>query len=163
MVLMLKPSRFLAGAVTTVALVTTGCTSPSDFVFGESPSQDSAQATASITTEPEFGPSPGTSDEVSTETITVDQQEVTVPVGIRLPDVPITYAGDAHLVMASPDKAPVVNRIKESAREAGYELYAEGSGGMVFIGHGNAVLLAAKPHVQLLMWAPEAMKDVLVD
>lgn len=101
------------------------------------------------------------SGEVSLERVTVGDQEVLVPTGLRLPDVEITYADENYIVLASPEKKPVVDRVKESAAAAGYEIHAEGSHGLVLIGHGNAVLLAAKSHVQVVTWGPESMKDIL--
>lgn len=137
-----------------VVLLTTACAGSITAPFSDASGPSPSQAATALENDPG-------SDGVSLETITVGEQQVLIPVGLRLPEVEITHADESYIVMASPEKKPVVDAVKESAVAAGYEIYAEGTHGVVLIGHGNAVLLAAKSQVQMLTWGPESMKDVL--
>lgn len=101
---------------------------------------------------------------VSTETITANQMEIEIPKGIRIPENSlVTSADPTSIMIADADESAVVDMVTASAKEAGYEVYAEVPGGKVFVGHGNAVLLSAFPNAQILTWGPEAMKDVLAN
>lgn len=99
---------------------------------------------------------------VQTERITANEMEMDIPKGLRIPtDALVTQADEANIMMAEEDPDAVVKAVTESAEAAGYELYAEGEGGWVWVGHGNAVYLMAMPQAQMLTWGPEAMKDEL--
>lgn len=103
------------------------------------------------------------SGEVRTGTITIGDEEVTVPEGISLPsDSSVSDATDSYLMLTGADPQPVVTAVKNSAEASGYTTYAEPDAyTTVFVGNGNAVQLRAMPDAQLLTWGPEAMKDVL--
>lgn len=106
----------------------------------------------------------GFTGEISVETITANNMQIEIPTGLRIPeDSLVTQADQTSIMIADADEGPVVDMVKQSAGEAGYEVYAEGQHGTVFVGHGNAVLLSAGPNMQLLTWGPEAMKDVLAN
>ncbi|MGO1385278.1 MAG: hypothetical protein ACTHWA_04065 [Arachnia sp.] len=99
---------------------------------------------------------------VTTDTITANMMDITIPSGLRIPEnTLVTDAQEASIMMAEEDPAAVVAMVESSAAEAGYEVYAEGASGTVYVGNGNAVLFTADSMVQLLTWGPEAMKDVL--
>lgn len=151
---MRKATRLInstAACVAAVSFATVGCSGALGLALGEG--EPSATVSAIATT--------AASDGMQLETIVMGERELTVPLGLRIPDVEVTHADERYIVMTSPEKKPVVDEVKASAIAAGYEVHAEGSHGLVLIGHGNAVLLAAKSHVQMLTWVPEAMKDVL--
>lgn len=112
----------------------------------------------------EGGADEGFTGEISVETITANNMQIEIPTGMRIPeDALVTQADHTSIMIADADEGPVVDMVKQSADEAGYEVYAEGQHGTVFVGHGNAVLLSAGPNMQLLTWGPEAMKDVLAN
>ncbi len=148
----------LAAMVAPVALV--GCS-------GDAP--EPVQPTENMTNPAEAPPVEGSEDEgftgdISVETITANNMQIEIPTGLRIPeDSLVTQADQTSIMIADSDEGPVVSMVKQSADDAGYDVYAEGQHGTVFVGHGNAVLLSAGPNMQLLTWGPEAMKDVLAN
>lgn len=101
---------------------------------------------------------------VTEDTITANLMEMKIPAGIKIPeDTLVTKAEPPLIMMADEDPAAVIEAVESSAKEAGYEIYAEVADGKVFVGNGNAVLFTATPMAQTLTWGPEAMKDVLAD
>lgn len=99
---------------------------------------------------------------VTTETITANNMEIEIPSGLRIPeDTLVTDAQPASIMMADEDPTAVTDMVSKSAKDAGYEVYAEAEGGTVYVGNGNAVLFTAGPMVQMITWGPEEMKDVL--
>lgn len=100
--------------------------------------------------------------DVSTEAITANNMEMQIPTGLRIPEgTLVTEALPNSIMMADEDPAAVMEMVDASAKEAGYEVYAEVPGGKVLVGKGNAVLFTASPQAQQLTWGPEVMKDAL--
>ncbi|MDO5677143.1 MAG: hypothetical protein Q4G35_06505 [Propionibacteriaceae bacterium] len=108
-------------------------------------------------------PDEGFTGDPQTESIKVGPMDVTVPVGIKLPDDSIvTESQDFHLMIIDEDPQHVIDEVRASAETAGYEMYKEiTESKFVLVGHGNAVLLDAVPNAQMMTWGPEAMKDAL--
>ena len=99
------------------------------------------------------------------DSIMVGPMEVLVPKGFKLPeDSIVTKSEPSNLMLIDEDPQPVIDAVRASAEEAGYEIYAEaGPDRTVFVGQGNAVLFFAIPNAQMITWGPEAMKDVLAE
>lgn len=160
-------SKHLAAALASVAAAAsmTACSAtPAPPSASDAPPPVSAPDTAApsgaptgqgTTSEPFDG-------EVTTETITANQMQVTVPQGIRLPENALVTQSDQTVVMmADEDETAVVEAVTSSARAAGYTVHAETEQGTVLVGNGNAVLFTAVPGMQMLTWGPESMKDAL--
>ncbi len=100
--------------------------------------------------------------EPTTDVITANMMDMEIASGLRIPeDTLVTKAEPSTIMMADEDPAAVIAMVESSAKEAGYEVYAEVPGGKVFVGNGNAVHFTAGPQFQILTWGPEAMKDAL--
>lgn len=114
---------------------------------------------------PDNGEEEGFEGETADETIKVGPMDVIVPKGFKLPDDSIVSKSDPYQVMIiDEDPQPVIDAVRKSAEEAGYEVYAQLSPDhTVFVGQGNAVLFVAVPNAQMITWGPEVMKDALAE
>lgn len=138
---------------------------PSATVEGSLPPEALEPDTSVLPIAPEEDPDGGGSFDgagVTTDTITANMMDITIPSGLKIPEnTLVTDAQEASIMMAEEDPAAVIAMVESSAAEAGYEVYAEVPGGKVFVGNGNAVSFTAGPQFQILTWGPEAMKDIL--
>lgn len=164
--LTLRNSLAVAVVALVVPVALTGCSSddadpvpPAETVTDTGTDAENPPADADA-----GGDEEGFTGDISVETITANNMQIEIPTGLRIPENSlVTQADHTSIMIADSDEGPVVDMVKQSADEAGYEIYAEGQHGTVFVGHGNAVLLSAGPNMQLLTWGPEAMKDVLAN
>jgi len=151
--------RLAVIAITSVSLLAAGCSSASST---SSASVDVAEVEASASALVETTGEPVEGD-IKTETVNVGGMDVTVPEGLKLPDDAAVTSSDMTTVMfANPTAESLVESIRTSAEEAGYELVKEVDNNMLWVGHGNAVLLNAADQGQILTWGPEAMADQLL-
>ena len=151
-------TRLAAVTLSLVALVSfVGCS-------GDPEPGESASGQSSAPAAPSDGGSGQTFEgDVTTETVMVGPQEVTVPKGIKLPESSlVSDAQDLSVMLIDEDPAAVIEAVTTSAEAAGYEVYSTPDDSTtVFVGHGNAVRLFAVPQAQMLIWGPESMKDAL--
>lgn len=97
---------------------------------------------------------------VELESITVSNQSVLVPEGIRVPqDSRISVSSEAMLVLYDDDAAAVRRAVEQSCAAARYKHYSSAKNVSVWVGRGMAVRLETDADVQMLAWGPEAMKD----
>ncbi len=149
-------------AGTAVALTLAACSSTTG---EESPAVTEPVAPSGVT-QPAEPSDEGTTQEftgeVATETITANNMDIQIPVGLKIPEgTLVTDAQAASIMMADEDATAVTEMFYASAEEAGYEVYADVPGGKVLVGNGNVLMFTSSPQAQLLTWGPEAMKDVL--
>lgn len=99
---------------------------------------------------------------IELDSITVRNQSVLVPEGIRVPvDSRISVSSEAMLVLYD-DPAAVRSAVEQSCAAAHYKLYSSVKNVSVWVGRGMAIRLETDADVQLLAWGPEAMKDDFV-
>ena len=154
-------SRVLAGVAAGCCLAAlAACGSPAD---GHSPSPTATIPQVALP-KPKLPWNEDFAAHVELERVSVGDESLLLPKGIRLPeDATVAAATEATVVLAEPDPATVVRRVESSARRSGYVEYAAYDDVTVWLGHGMVVRLEARPGAQVLAWAPESMKDAFAD